>query len=291
MSNLEKVKAQVDDTKILTVYDFFEKKKSLISKALPKTITVDKLIGLFTMIIKSSPKVMECSQSSLIAAVIQAIQLGLTPGAIGHIYLVPYNKQCQLIIGYKGLCQLINNSGTATVLSADVVKENDDFEYELGLNPVLRHKYAQEERGKIIGAWASAKNLLANEKVFVYLTKEDLDKIKKASKAAGSEFSPWNTWEEEMCKKSAVKRLHKLLPLSAEVQKQISADETIKSEISPIMVDVKDEMSWKEEEVTEIETKSTGYICEECTLPISKEEYEISKKITGKSLCKKCLNK
>ena len=246
MATPETVKNAVATREVKTVYDFFESQRGLIEKALPKTITVDKLVGLFTMIIKSSPKVMECTQTSLIGAVIQAIQLGLTPGPIGHIYLVPYNKQCQLIIGYKGLCQLVNNSGTAVVLSADVVKDNDEFEYEFGLDPILRHKYSEGERGSIKGAWASAKNILANEKVFVYLTKEDLDKIKRASKAAGSEYSPWNTWTEEMMKKSAVKRLCKLLPLSTEVQKAISADETIKSEISPIMVDVKDETDWPE---------------------------------------------
>lgn len=253
MSNIEGVKEIAKKQQIKTVYDFFESQKTLIAQALPKTLTVDRLVGLFTMIIKSSPKIMECSQTSLIGAVIQAVQLGLTPGAIGHIYLVPYKQQCQLIIGYKGLCQLVNNSGSAVVLSADVVKENDEFDYEFGLEPKLRHKYATGERGAIIGAWASAKNLLANEKVFVYLTKNDLDKIRNASKAKDSEYSPWNTWPEEMMKKSAVKRLCKLLPLSTEVQKQLSADETIKTEISPVMVDVKDEIKWEGAEPVDVE--------------------------------------
>jgi len=256
MANQKEASQALETTKITTVYDFFEKKKSLIAQALPKTITPDRLIGIFTMILRSSPKLLECTQNSLIAAVIQTVQLGLQPGNIGHIHLVPFlNKgklECQLIIGFKGFVELVNRSGQATILYAEVVYEKDQFEYEQGLNPILKHKPATGDRGEKIGVYCVAKNLLANEKVFIYLQKEDIEKIKKASKSQQSEYSPWNTWPEEMWKKSAVKRISKLLPLSAESQKSIAVDETIKTEIAPDMLEVKDETSWEGAEEAEV---------------------------------------
>ena len=227
---------------------FLEKKKDLIQASLPNTITPERLIGVFTMVLKSSPALGKCTQTSLISAVIQTVQLGLQPGNIGHVYLVPFkNKgvnEVQLIVGYRGLCELVNRSGRAVVLSAEVVKESDVFEYEMGLNPKMRHVPAEGDRGDRIGVYAIAKNLDANEKVFVYLQKEDVEKVKAASKGKQSDYSPWKTWPDEMWKKTAVKRLCKLLPLSSEAQKQISADETIKNTISADIPQERDETQW-----------------------------------------------
>jgi len=184
--------------------------------------------------------------------VIQTAQLGLQPGNIGHVHLVPFEnkgvKEVQLIIGYRGFVELVNRSGKATILTAEVVYDNDFFEYEQGLNPVLRHKPAEGERGEKRGVYCIAKNLLANEKVYIYLARSDVEKIKAASKAASSDYSPWNKWAEEMWKKSAVKRITKLLPLSAEEQEAISADETIKTRIDEKMTEVPDETRWNAEE-------------------------------------------
>lgn len=258
MATQEQTKQMVAKAEIKTVFDFLEQKRDMIAKALPNTITPERLIGLFTMILRGAPGLAECSQSSLIAAVVGTVQLGLQPGNIGHVYLVPFNnkqkdgsfrKEVQLIIGYKGLCQLVNNSKEACVLTAEVVKAKDEFEYEFGLNPKLRHVPASGDRGETIGAYAIAKNLLANEKVFVYLQREELDKVRASSKAGSSSFSPWNTWAEEMEKKTAVKRLCKLLPLSAETQRKISADETIKTRIEPEMADLPDKTEWSGETI------------------------------------------
>lgn len=247
MSNVKEVTKEVATNKITTVYEFMEQKKDLIQAALPNTITPERLIGIFSMVLKSSPGLTQCTQSSLISAVIQTCQLGLQPGNIGHVYLVPFNnkgkKEVQLIVGFKGLCELVNRSGRAVVLTAEVVKENDVFDYEMGLNPKLRHIPAEGERGKTIGVYAIAKNLNANEKVFVYLQESEIGKIRAVSKAK-SDYSPWQTWPDEMAKKTAVKRLCKLLPLSTEVQKKISADETVKNTISADIPQETDETAW-----------------------------------------------
>lgn len=253
------------ENKIVTVHDFLKQKRDLIAKALPNTITTDRLIGVFTMLLNSSPALMECTQSSLVAAVIQTVQLGLTPGNVGHCHYIPfsnkqkdgsYRKEIQFIIGYRGMLELVNRSGQACILTAECVYEKDQFQYEQGLHPILKHIPAIGERGPFVAVYCIAKNLIANEKVFIVLQKEEVEKIKNASKASKSEHSPWTTWWEEMCKKSAAKRICKLLPLSLDVQKKINTDETIKNEIDRNIIDVPDTTNWEDQKPPAEEVKT-----------------------------------
>lgn len=256
MSTVTQVKNQVSKSEVKTVQDFFIEKRDLIARALPNTITPDRLIGVFTMILKSSPQLTQCSQSSLVAAVIQAVQLGLTPGNIGHFHLIPFNNkgkmEAQFMIGFKGLMELVNRSGNACILGSECVYSKDQFEYEQGLTPKLRHVPADGERGEFIGVYCVAKNMLANEKVFVYLQKEEVEKVKASSKAASSEYSPWAKWPAEMAKKTAVKRICKMLPLSVEMQQKVSTDETIKTQIDKSMVEVPDTANWEAAQEAEV---------------------------------------
>lgn len=264
MATVQQVKNKTNGKKIVTVYDFMQQKKDLIASALPKTITPDRLIGVFNMILRSSPQLSNCSQSSLIAAVIGTVQLGLQPGNIGHVHFVPFDnkkkgtKEVQLIVGYKGMVELVNRSKKATILYTEVVYENDFFEYEQGLAPKLRHVPTEGERGEFKGVYCVAKNLLANERVFVYMPKKDIDKVRASSKAGKSEYSPWSTWYDEMSKKTVIKRICKVLPLSSEEQKKISLDETVKNEIAPDMTEVRDETPWEESEDAEIVDDKQG---------------------------------
>ena len=255
MSNVKEVKDLAQQRKITTVADFFEQKKDLIAQSLPNTITPERLIGVFTMVLGSSPELKQCSQNSLIAAVIQTVQYGLTPGNIGHCHYIPFNnkqkdgsykKEVQFILGVKGIVELVNRCGKAVILSTEVVYENDGFTYEQGLNPILKHVPADKDRGEIKGVYCVAKNLVANEKLFIYLNKADIDKVRQASKAGQSNYSPWATWYSEMAKKTAIKRICKLLPISVDIQQQVASDETIKTDINKDMKIVPDKTEWEE---------------------------------------------
>lgn len=262
MADIKQVKELVGKSSVLTVQDFFVEKRDLIAQALPNTITPDRLIGVFTMLLKSSPGLMECSQTSLVAAVIQTVQLGLTPGNIGHCHYVPFNnkqrdgtfrREVQFIVGFKGIVELVNRSGEATILNAECVYNNDQFEYEQGLTPKLRHVPTEGERGDFKGVYCIAKNMLANEKVFVFVPAKEVHKIRdialsKIKNDDAKKYSPWMAWPDEMAKKTSVKRVSKLLPLSVEVQKRIAADETIKTQIDRNMVDMPNQADYEEAE-------------------------------------------
>lgn len=87
-----------------------------------------------------------------------------------------------------------------------MVYENDQFEYELGLNARLYHKPALKDRGEAVLFYALFK--LANGGYgFEVMSKEDIDLFAmKHSKAFTSNYSPWKSEYEEMAKKTVIKR-------------------------------------------------------------------------------------
>jgi len=270
---MDMVKQQTQNTQLVTVEDYLKKNEHLIVRALNNTISPERFLAI-TNIVMQSPALAGCSQNSLVAAVLQTVQVGLTPGAVNHVYFVPFKngqgvKEIQLIISYKGMCELVNRSKEATVLNAECVYEKDQFQYEKGINPILRHIPATGERGAFVGVYAIAKNMLANEKVFEFLSKEEVEKVKNASKGGNSEYSPWVKWFDAMAKKTAVKRLCKLLPLSVEVQQTLSADETVKTNIAPKMVDVPDKTDWNATEAEIVHPKAIAEAQPEPVKPVA----------------------
>jgi recombination protein RecT len=132
--------------------------------ALPRHMSPERMIRVAVTAIQKTPKLMECSQQSLIACIVEASQLGLEPdGVIGHAYLVPYkNKttgrmEAQLMAGYKGLIELARRSGQIGAVNAEIVFANDEFRIVKGLNPDLIHIPNWEDPGEMIAAYATAK--------------------------------------------------------------------------------------------------------------------------------------
>ena len=168
--------------------------------------------------VTKNPRLLQCSKRSLQNAFISASYFGLEPNSItGSSYIVPYGKEATLVVGYKGLIDLVTRAGVCDSVDAKVVYERDLFKPKAGTHPSLDHelyveKSEQDSRGDMIGVYAVA--FLGDGKApkFEYLPKSECLKIKKDSKASNSSYSPWNTHFEAMCKKSAIKRVIQTLP-------------------------------------------------------------------------------
>ena len=113
--------------------------------ALPAQMTVDRFISLVNGAVSKNPAIAECDPASILQSVGQAARTGLEIDMMGHAYLVPYfdsnkgKKICQFIPGWQGIVDLINRSEKATVWTGAVF-DGDLFDYELGLNPFVRHR-------------------------------------------------------------------------------------------------------------------------------------------------------
>lgn len=203
-------------------------------KALPSIMTAERFLRIANSALSSNPKLASCSRQSFLAALMTSAQLGLevnTP--LGQAYLIPYGNQCQFQIGYKGLIDLAYRSGQVKTIQAHTVYTNDDFGYELGLEPTIRHKPAITNRGEPIHYYAVVK-LKDGGDCFAVASKEDIINYKnKFSKMANG--GAWVTNFDEMAKKTVLKQALKYAPLKADFMRQVATDETIKETISDDM--------------------------------------------------------
>ncbi|MED0673166.1 recombination protein RecT [Aneurinibacillus aneurinilyticus] len=212
-----------------TVAAYLKKMEPEFAKALPAHMTAERLARVALTTIRTTPKLLECTIPSLMGAVVQAAQLGLEPGLIGHCYIIPYGKEAQFIIGYKGMIDLARRSGQIQNIYAHAVYEADHFEYELGLHPKLEHKPASGRRGAMTYVYAVA-HFKDGGYQFEVMDMEEIERRRQRSKA--SRNGPWVTDFEEMAKKTVIRHMWKYLPISIEIQQQAAQDEIVRKDIT-----------------------------------------------------------
>lgn len=148
---------------------------------------------------------------------IAAIGITLNP-AQKEAYLVPRGGQVCLDISYMGLIKLATDSGSVSWVQADIVRKNDVFEY-LGVGQKPAHRFDPfGDRGEMVGAYCVAK-LNTGDFLTTIMSKAEIEEIKNKTSQAKS--GPWQTFFEEMAKKTVIKRAAKLWPKSERVQEAV----------------------------------------------------------------------
>jgi recombination protein RecT len=216
------------------IRDLLGKQQDQIARALPKFLTPERFIRVALTTINKNPKLLECTEASLMACLMDCAQLGLEPdNTMGRAYLIPFNDRknnrivCTLIIGYKGLIALAYRSGQVKTIMAQVVCENDAFDFEFGLQHRLSHKPVLRNRGDVIAAYSYGL-MEGGISAFDVMSVEDVERIQARSKAAND--GPWKTDWDEMARKTVLKRLAKYLPLSIDFMDAVARDNEYESE-------------------------------------------------------------
>jgi recombination protein RecT len=185
------------------------------AEALAGVMPPDRLIRTVLMSIERTPKLLDCDRQSIFNAAMSAACLGLeVDGVTGQAFLIPFKSKAQLVIGYRGFNTLGARSGLT--LTGSTVKEDDDFDFELGDKAFVRHKPKLGSKGRIVASWACA---TANNRppVVSVLSIDDVMAIKQKSPGAKMSESPWNDPSigfSAMAEKSAKRRLARSLPLN-----------------------------------------------------------------------------
>lgn len=178
--------------------------------------------------VSRDPNLLKCTPRSVIGAAIQAAQLGLTPGLLGEAWILPYGTEATFQVGYKGLIALAARAGIR--LEAHAVHHNDQFAYELGLNPQLRHVPAVGDQGPAEYWYAIARRMEDGALMsFAVLNKAQVEKRRNASKSKNS--PAWGTWFDEMALTKAIREVCKFLPLSVEMATAMASDGTVRNDI------------------------------------------------------------
>lgn len=262
-----------------TMQQYVQQMQGEIAKALPSVMTPERFTRITLSALSANPQLAQTTQNSFLGAMMTAAQLGMEPNTpLGQAYLIPFrNKgilECQFQLGYKGLIDLAYRSGEVTTIQAQVVYENDEFEYALGLEPQLKHIPAMSNRGEPISFYAVFKTKDGGFG-FEVMSVEDVKlHAQKYSKSFNSAYSPWKTNFEEMAKKTVLKKVLKYAPMKTDFARGLSADETIKHGVSDDMFSVPDETDYIDVDnvAAEIENNETE-IAEQ--LPFDSETGEV----------------
>ena len=199
-----------------------DKMREQFAAALPKHLTAERFCRVAITALSRTPKLAECTQESFFRCLLDLSAYGIEPDG-RRAHLIPYGNQCTLILDWKGLAELAMRSGLIAKLHADIVCENDVFDYNLG--EIVQHKIDfSKPRGAMYAAYAMA--VTKDGPVFVaVLNKDEIDAIRRRSKSGSS--GPWQTDYNEMAKKTAFRRLAKWLPLSAEFRDAVDKDDDV----------------------------------------------------------------
>lgn len=196
--------------------------KPSIAMALPRHLTPERMIRVAVTAIQRTPKLLECTQLSLVSAVVEASELGLElSNVLGRCYLVPYQNhgvlEAQLQIGYRGYIALAYRTGEVEYFNGGSVREGDVFDYEKGTDQFLKHKPRGTDENRPFTHFYSCFRLVNGGKDFIVMTKAAVDAHRQRYSRDTRKDSAWNTSYEAMAIKTPIRKLAKTVPLSTDL--------------------------------------------------------------------------
>lgn len=213
-----------------------------LATVMPSHVKPDTFVRLAVGVLRRDRKLTEAAQNNpaaLMGALMDAAQLGLTPGT-EQFYLVPRKIKGRLevqgIRGYQGEIELIYRAGAVSSVIVEVVRQADKFQYAPGSDERPDHEidWDSEDRGalRLVYAYAVMKDG-ATSKVVV-LNRAQVMAAKAMSQGSDTPYSPWQKHEEAMWMKTAAHRLTKWVPTSAEyMREQLRAHAEVAAEQRP----------------------------------------------------------
>lgn len=215
------------------VTDLIAENMHVFKQVIPATVTAERLTRIALTTIKQNKKLMECTVSSLLGAIMQCARFGFEPNTTGECYIIPYkNRQgvmeAQFQLGYVGHIQLVHRSGMASSIGVTEVCENDTTVLAYGPRAVPSVVKATGERGETIG-YFSWIELRTGGFIWKYLTKAEAkkhrDKYSKSYKSSQNRSKEtWETEFDEMASKTVLLKVMKLAPKSTEINQALFAD-------------------------------------------------------------------
>ena len=238
LKNKLTTKSSKPRTKVDTAISLISRMKGEMSKALPMHLknNAERYARVAMTLIRENPKLASCDGASLLGALMTGTALGLDPSPqLGQYHIVPYKNKAQFILGYKGIIDLAFRSDRLATIFATEVYESDEFEYTLGLEQKLVHKPSGLAAPGVITHYYAVAKFTNGGYVFCVMTREQIEAYgKKFSPSYKYDDSPWQTSPVAMGKKTVIRQLGKYMPLSPEVARAFSQDESVKSNIEDI---------------------------------------------------------
>ncbi len=203
--------------------DRLMKMKSYLEKILPNEMSADRMIMSTIAELKNNKDLNKCDPKSICGGILRIAQMGLEVGSmLGKVWLIPRDGEATLMLGYRGMLDLIRRSPDVFSIKSACVYSNDLFEFEDGSTPNVKHVRKWTDRGTLLGVFAIV--IMKNGYFqFEMMSKEEVDKIRY--KSPGKNSGAWVNYYDEMAKKTVIRRLFKTAPSSIELTLAIELDE------------------------------------------------------------------
>ena len=169
--------------------------------------------------------------ASFFASALYCAELNLSPSSlVGEFFFTVHREQVKPILGYKGLVALLLRSDKVKKIWAEVVYNEDDFEYELGLEPKMVHIpnfNSVKTCDNIKCIYACAK--IEEEVVFKVMTLEEIKTIVEILETPSEYyFNDKKDPEKWLLKKVVLKQMSKLMPKEDDrLLKAVSFDDNV----------------------------------------------------------------
>ena len=226
----------------LIEYISSEKQRTIMSKLLPNTISVDQYLAAVVVEFKKNPALEECSPQSFWSAVMCCCETGLLPSSsLGYAYLIPFGKECTFVVGYHGLVKLLRDSGRLEAIRVRFVFEEDEFWVEekdgvehIYFKPHSDSFHRKKEDGKLVYAIIKMKG---EEGYHYVMAMDEILTIREAAlkNKKHPQSSPWWAHFEAMAMKTVLRRCCRLLRgVSPQLTAGMVYDNDLTSEINPV---------------------------------------------------------
>lgn len=184
------------------------------------TMLFEKMARSFAWEINTNDELKRCNPRSMVNAFYKCCEYGLDPAScLGHAWLVPYKNNIDLQIGYRGWLKLLFNSPLVANVYSYAVYEDDEFSYELGMNPNIKHIPSKEpkELEKLIATYGVVK-LKNGEAQIRVCFKDEIEESKAASRGSHKPDSPWRNHYEAMALVVPIRKMGKNLGLPLKIE-------------------------------------------------------------------------
>ncbi len=195
-------------------------------------------LGFAMQLFQNNSELQKCDPQSILNAVVNVARTSITLNPVMRLaYLVPRKNKCVLEFSYMGLVALLRDNGCIKSISAHIVYSDEQFDYDVAENkiyhkPTWAKTEAEHNTREIIGCYSRA-TLPNGEIVFEFMPMWEIEKVKRNSLGSDSKYSAWQTWRDEMIKKSVIKRHFKML-ISGNPSEALTTAISIEQENNPL---------------------------------------------------------
>ena len=211
---------------LLDVYNGLESSLAKQAEALPKDLNKSRFLqNCMTVLQDGNQDFSKCEPATVVRTLLKGAFLGLD-FFNGECYAIPYGGKCNFQTDYKGEIKLAKKYAKNPIrdIYAKLVRKGDFFEEVIANGQqVINFRPMPFNSGEIIGAFAV---VLYKDGSMLYdtMSVEEIEATRNAfSKAANSKA--WTNSYGEMCKKTVLRRLCKLIDLDFDNAEQCQAFE------------------------------------------------------------------